>query len=318
METTAERIEIRMATGRPLKIGLYIPNGDGIMGGGNGRWRDVLAIAQRAEEIGFDSIWVADHLLFRFDDGEPTTGRWECWSLLAALAASTSRIELGPLVSCMSFRNPALLAKIAATTDEISGGRLILGIGAGWHEPEYHACGFPFDHRVSRFADGVEITAGLLRAGCVDVVGQYERALNCELRPRGPRPSGIPLMIGGKGDRMLQLTARYADLWNTTWLSDPAEFVPLSRAVDAACETVGRDPKTLERSACVLVDHAEHVGRWTWQTPLPPPPREPAAIADVLRGFAEAGARHVMLWPDPSTLQGVEALAPVLALLDRD
>jgi alkanesulfonate monooxygenase SsuD/methylene tetrahydromethanopterin reductase-like flavin-dependent oxidoreductase (luciferase family) len=306
-----------MAMGRPLKIGLYIPNGDGIMGGGNRRWRDVLAIAQRAEEIGFDSIWVADHLLFRFEDNEPTTGRWECWSLLAALAASTSRVELGPLVSCMSFRNPALLAKIAATTDEISGGRLILGIGAGWHEPEYHAYGFPFDHRVSRFADGVEIVAGLLRAGWVNVSGRYERAPNCELRPRGPRPGGIPLMIGGKGERMLKLTACYADLWNTTWLSDPADFVLLNTAVDAACEAGGRDPSTLARSACVLVDHPNHIGRWTWEKPLPPPPREPAAIADALHRFAEVGVSQAMLWPDPSTLHGVEALAPVLELLDQ-
>ncbi|HET8522123.1 MAG TPA: LLM class flavin-dependent oxidoreductase [Thermomicrobiales bacterium] len=306
-----------MAAKRPLKIGLYIPNGDGIMGGGNRRWRDVLAIAQRAEEIGFDSIWVADHLLFRFDDGEPTAGRWECWSLLAALAAATSRVELGPLVSCMSFRNPALLAKIAATTDEISGGRLILGAGAGWHEPEYHAYGFPFDHRVSRFAEGIEIVAGLLRAGCVDVRGQYERASNCELRPRGPRPVGIPLMIGGKGERMLQLAARYADLWNTTWVSDPADFLPLNAAVDRACEAVGRDPSTLARSACVLIDHSDHIGRWTWEKPIPPPPREPAAIAEVLHGFAGVGVTQVMLWPDPSTLSGVEALAPVLELLDR-
>ncbi|MGH2562223.1 MAG: LLM class flavin-dependent oxidoreductase [Thermomicrobiales bacterium] len=301
---------------RPLKVGLYIPNGDGIMGGGNGRWHDVRAIAQRAEEVGFDSVWVADHVLFRFPDEAPQ-GRWECWSLLAALAATTERIEIGPLVSCMSFRNPAMLAKIAESVDEISGGRLILGLGAGWHEPEYTAYGYPFDHRVSRFEDGLQIVHGLLRNGLVTFEGAYERAVDCELRPRGPRPGAIQLMIGSNGERMLRLTARYADLWNTTWVSDAAQLAPKIAAVEAACEAVGRDPATLGRTACVLVDFPQHVGRFNWAKPVPPPPREPEAIADVLRGFATAGINHIMIWPDPSTLAGVEAMAPVLELLDR-
>ena len=138
---------------RPLKVGLYIPNGDGPMGNGIPHWSNVLAMARHAEDAGFDSVWVADHTLFRFE-GIPTHGRWECWSLLAALAATTSKVEIGPLVTCMAFRNPALLAKIADTVDEISDGRLILALGAGWHEPEFSAYGYPFDHRASRFEEG--------------------------------------------------------------------------------------------------------------------------------------------------------------------
>src|SRR3954453_22553765 len=172
---------------RPLKIGLQIPNGDGTVGAGNRRWRDVLNLVKLAEDAGFDSVWFADHVLYRFAD-QPAQGRWECWSLISALAAATDRIELGPLVSCMSFRNPAMLAKIAETVDEISDGRLTLGLGAGWHEPEYVAYGFPFDHRVSRFEEGVTIVHGLLKNGHVDFRGKYEQAIDCELVPRGPRP----------------------------------------------------------------------------------------------------------------------------------
>ena len=174
---------------RPLKVGLMLPDTELEMGGGSARWNDLLRMAQLAEEMGFDSIWVSDHLIFRFEDKAPQ-GVWECWSLLAALAAVTQRVELGPLVSCTSFRNPALLAKIADTIDEISGGRLILGLGAGWHEPEYTAFGYPFDHRVSRFAEAMAIIHGLLRHGQVDLDGTYYQARDCELRPRGPRPPG--------------------------------------------------------------------------------------------------------------------------------
>jgi alkanesulfonate monooxygenase SsuD/methylene tetrahydromethanopterin reductase-like flavin-dependent oxidoreductase (luciferase family) len=301
---------------RPLKLGLYIPNGDGPMGNGIARWRDVLAMARRAEEVGFDSVWVADHTLFRFDD-VPTHGRWECWSLLSALAASTSRVEIGPLVSCMGFRNPALLAKIADTVDEISGGRLILALGAGWHEPEFTAYGYPFDHRASRFEDGVRIVHDLLRTGRSDFHGRYASVNDCELRPRGPRPAGPPIMIGTNGERLLRLTAQFADAWNTTWLRDPSEIIPLRAAVDAACHAVDRDPATLARTACVYLDLPSHDGRWSWSTPQPPQPRRPDEAADILRGFADEGISHVMLWLDPCSVRGIDDFAETIALLDR-
>ncbi len=146
------------AKGRPIKVGLLLPIIEGTMAGQTARWADLLAIARRAEELGFDSLWVSDHLLFRLPGREERpVGMWEGWSLLAALAAATSRIALGPFVSCTSFRNPALTAKMADTIDEISGGRLILGLGAGWHRPEYDAFGYPFDHRASRFEEAFNL-----------------------------------------------------------------------------------------------------------------------------------------------------------------
>ena len=145
--------------------------------------------------VGFDSVWLPDHLLFRFPGVRPQ-GVWDVWSLLSALAATTKRVEIGPLVACTSFRNPALIAKMADTIDEISGGRLILGLGAGWHKPEYDAFGFPFDHRVSRFEEAMQIIHGLLRDGHVDFEGKFYSARDCELRPRGPRPQGPPILWG--------------------------------------------------------------------------------------------------------------------------
>lgn len=301
---------------RPLKVGLYIPNGDGYMSGTINRWSDVLAMARAAEDAGFDSVWVADHMIFKFDGEEPQS-RWECWSLLAGIAAATSRIEIGPLVSCMGFRNPALLAKIAETVDEMSNGRLHLAVGAGWHEPEFTPFGFPYDHRASRFEEGFAILRDLLHTGRSDFKGTFHRVDNAELLPRGPRPGGIPLIVGTNGERMLKFTAQYADGWNTTWVADPSELEPLSAAVDAACNAVGRDPKTLSRSACVYLDLENRAGRFPVQKFVPPPARDAAGNAEALRGYAAAGMDHVMLWLDPSTPAGVLEFGKALALLDR-
>ena len=304
--------------GRPLKVGLYLPNGDGYMSPSSlRRWSGILKMARVAEEVGFDSIWVADHMIFRFDgdDGE-TQGRWECWSLLSALAAATSRVEIGPLVSCMSFRNPGLLAKMAETVDEISGGRLVLAIGAGWHEPEYTAYGFPYDHRASRFEEGFEILRDLLRTGTSTFQGRFERTVDCELRPRGPRPNGLPLVVGTNGERLLRVAARHADGWNTTWISDPALVAPLQAAVDRACGEVGRDPGTLSRSACIYLTLPGGAGRFPTRSPEEPDPAEPAAITETLHRYAAAGIDHVMVWLDPSTPAALEAFGQVLAELD--
>jgi len=303
---------------RPLKVGLYIPNGDGVMGCGNVRWADVLRVARKAEEVGFDSVWVADHFIFRFPDQEPM-GRWEAWSLLSALAAATTRVEIGPLVDCMSFRNPALLAKIAETVDEISGGRPVLPGGAGRHEPEYNAFGFPFDHRGSRFEEGLQIVHSLLKTGQATFHGRFEHAEGCEIRPRGPRPNGIPLIVGSNGHRMLRLAATYADGWNTTWVMHPDDLVPLTEAVDAACVEVGRDPATLSRSACIFIDLPSRVGRNlpTYSDDKAPAPRDPAGVANLLADYAAAGMEHVMIWLDPNTEAAIEEMGRALDILDR-
>ncbi|MEX2314081.1 MAG: LLM class flavin-dependent oxidoreductase, partial [Thermomicrobiales bacterium] len=163
-----------------LKLGTYLPTGgERMMGGADPRWDDVVSMARTAEEVGFDFVGVLDHLYENY---------WEGWAILSALAASTSRIELMSYVSCTSYRNPALLAKIAETVDEISGGRLILGLGAGDSDTEHRVFGFPRDKPVSRFAEAVEIVTTLLRDGRIDFNGEYYQLRDCELRPRGPRP----------------------------------------------------------------------------------------------------------------------------------
>ena len=314
-------IEMSEMRRRPLKVGVELPIAVDKGRHGTPRWSDIAEMARRAEAIGFDSVWIEDHLLFRHD-GRRSQGVWEGWAIISAVAAVTARVEIGPLVSCMSFRNPAYLAKLADTVEEISGGRLILGIGAGWHEPEYRAFGFPFDHRVSRFEEGLRIVHGLLRHGRVDFVGRYHEARDCELQPRGPRPGGPPILIGSVGSRMLALLARYGDLWNAYFShtkNQPGGVAPLRDQVDAACRAAGRDPATVGRTAAVFVDMAP--GRRA-SPPLPahwnfpPLAGPPERLAAELRAYAAEGIGHVQLWLEPNTLESLEAFAPVLELLD--
>lgn len=312
-----------MAGTLDMKLGLILPEGEHDMGGATARWADYLAMARTAEAMGFDSLWFVDHLLYREGaTAEPPQGVWECWSVLTALAAVTQRVELAPLVSCTGYRNPALLAKIADAVDEIAGGRLILALGAGWHEPEYRAFGYPFDHRYSRFAEALTIIHGLLRTGRVDFAGRYYAARDCELRPRGPRGNGIPIMLGTQGEKMLRLAARYADQWNA-WLamtdSAPARVPPLNAAVDAACAEVGRDPATLARTIAIMVDVAggaaipASMGRGV-ATPVR---GTPAEIAATIRAFAEQNVAHLQLYLLPNTVETIRAFAPVLRELGR-
>ncbi len=312
---------------RPLKVGLVLPHLEEWMGGETARWSDLVAMARRAEALGFDSLWLVDHFWYRFpldDDAEPRRGVWECWSLLAALAAATSRVELGTLVTCTAFRNPALLAKMAATVDEISGGRLILGLGAGYYEQEFRAHGYPVDRLVSRFAEALAIILPLLREGKVDFAGTYYQARECELRPRGPRPSGPPLLVGAEGERMLRLTARHADMWNVWTCNSPARVAEFRARVDAACVEVGRDPSTLARTVTAMVDLPgfADVPRVPWLTRFrardePPLSGSPAEVAAALRDLAQAGISQVQLCLEPNTLAGIEAGARVLDALDQ-
>jgi probable F420-dependent oxidoreductase len=285
------------------------------------RWAELLDMARATEQAGFDSLWVGDHLLYR-DPDAPPRGPWEAWSVLAALAAVTERVELGPLVASASFHNPAMLAKKAATIDEISGGRLILGLGAGWNEAEYRAFGFPFDHRVDRFEEAFAIIRGLLREGAVDFVGRYHQARDCLLLPPPRRPGGPPIMIGTTGERMLRLVAAHADGWNAwfTWFGNRPEGLPALRdKVDAACASVGRDPSTLARTVAILVQVGEgEVARRGGPSEEAPPLRGTAEdVAATLRAFAAEGISHVQLVVDPITVESIERLAPVLEALDE-
>ena len=318
-QAATTRAERASQSRRPLKVGINLPTVEGNMAGKTASWADLLTFAQRAEALGFDSLWIPDHLLLKWQ--EQTRGIWECWSLLAALAAVTSRITLGPLVTCTAFRSPALLAKMADTVDEISGGRLIVGLGAGWSGPEDAAFGAPSDHRVDRFEEALQIIVPLLRTGYVNFAGRYYQARDCELRPRGPRPGGPPILIGAKGPRMLRLAATYADLWNAQGpLHRPEEFIPLGTSGDAACVEVGRNPATLGRSASIVVNllttqaqSGQHLSTQGEQ----PEPTSPEEVAETLRNYARQGLNHIQLWLTPTTLASLEWFKRVLDLLDR-
>lgn len=296
---------------RPLKIGLQLPEVEY-----NARWRDYLEMARIAEAIGLDSLWLGDHLLYRYP-GEATRGPWECWSFLSALAAATSTVELGPLVLCAGFRNPALTAKMAETVDEISGGRLILGLGAGWHQPEYDAFGFPFNHRFARFSEAFQIIRSLLREGRVDFEGEFHTARDCEIIPRGPRAGNIPLMVGSFGEKMLRLTLPYIDQWNI-WFADFGNTVeglrPFMERVDGICGEVGRDPAEVERTAALLVTGPGGAFRNTGaqgERAIAGIGGAPEEIAATLRKFHDVGITHIQIVLDPITPEAVRWLGPV-------
>jgi probable F420-dependent oxidoreductase len=302
------------ATGRRMKLGVMPSLGEGSMDGTTPRYADIQAMAQMAERIGLDSFWLADHLIYRYPERDEN-GCWEVFTFLSAVAAATSKIEIGPLVACTSFRNPALLAKMADSLDEISGGRFILGLGCGWHEPEYDAFGYPFDHRVGRFEEAMAIIAPLLREGRVDFHGKYYEVNECVLKPRGPSPTGPKLWIGSKAPRMLELTAKYADAWNTVWHIDPAVVLERYAPLKEACAKAGRDLSTLELTAGTFVR-------------LPEPGKEAddgksitgtnEEIAAKLQAFADIGVTHLIVILRPSTSpDAIERFARVVEVMDR-
>ena len=308
------------STGR-MQLGLLLRNGD-IRAPSQERtvgWAELREMGRTAEAVGFDTLWVADHLIYRrskdiaLPEGE-SRGTWEAWTLLSALAVATERVTLGPFVACTSFRNPALLAKMADTLDEVSGGRLILGLGAGWHEPEYDAFGYPFDHRAGRFEEALGIILPLLRTGRVDFAGQYYQARDCELRPRGPRPGGPPIWIGARRPRMLGLVAKYADAYHTDMLLDVGgteAAEELFRVLDDACRAIGRDPATIRRTSgsAIAVEGADQVVGGPPAVCLRGSTEE---IADKLARFAAIGIEHYTFWLYPLSLQGIERLAPIV------
>ena len=302
---------------RLLRVGVQLPEVERSVG-----WPELADMARRAENVGLDSIWVGDHLLYRFDDGS-TRGPWESWTLLAALAAVTSRVTLGPLVAATAFRSPFLLAKQASTLDEVSDGRFVLALGAGWNPVEFAALGAPFDHRIARFEEAFTIVRSLLRDGSVDFVGQYCSAREAELVPRGPTPGGPPLMIGSIGPRMLAATVPHVDAWNA-WYADtgnsPEGAVRAGTSLDTALAAAGRSHDEVARTVAVLVQLPGGTGRTMGDTDpsqqVPPLAGAPEAIAAGLRAYADAGITEVQLVLDPITAESIEALAPVLALLD--
>ena len=302
---------------RPLKVGVQLPEVERVA-----PWSDLARMATTAEALGYDSIWVGDHLIYRDGDQAPR-GPWEAWTVMAALAAITERVEIGPLVACTSFHSPAMIAKKAATLEEVSGGRLILGLGAGWNESEYAAFGFPYDHRVSRFEEAFTIIRRLLKGEELDFRGDYYTLADGLIVPPGPRPEGPPLMVGSAGERMLDITMPYVQSWNAwyAWFGNrPQNLAPWMAKVDEACRRVGRDPQTVERTCAVYVRLTGGKGRNVLATvdeEVPPLSGSTAELATAMRQYAEAGISHVQLVLDPITVEAIEEFAPVLVELDR-
>jgi len=302
---------------RPLRVGVQLPEVERVV-----TWPEVREMAITAEDVGFDSLWVGDHLLYR-SDGE-TKGPWEAWSVLAAIAAVTHRVQLGPLVAATSFHSPAMLAKKAVTVDEISDGRLILGIGAGWNRTEFDAFGFPFDHRASRFEEAFTIIRTLLAEGSIDFDGTYYTLRDCELVPPA-RPGGIPLMIGSEGPRVLRATLPHVDSWNAwhAWYDNSLDGAEaLLARIDDACAEAERDPKTLGRSLAVFVrapggDSGQRQGSPNRKSSLAIE-GDQESIAEHLVGLAALGVDDVQLVVDPITAASIEWLGGVLAVLDSE
>ena len=267
-----------------MRVGIQLPEVEREV-----RWPEYLAMARAAEEVGFDSIWIGDHLLYE----QPESGPWEAWTLLSALAAVTERVRLGPLVACAGFHPPGLLAKMAALVDEVSGGRFVLGLGAGWNEREFAAFGIPYDRRVSRFEESFAIVRGLLAGERVTLDGRFHSAQDAVLLPRPSRR--VPLMIGSNGPRMLSIALPHVEWWNT-WYRDygntPEGFAALNAQISEAAERAGRDPAEIKRSACahVIVDPANP------ERPIETPGRRrrrlPRASAGARRGRRRRGDRR--------------------------
>ncbi|MFN8492530.1 MAG: LLM class flavin-dependent oxidoreductase [Caldilineaceae bacterium] len=298
-----------------MKIGVAIDHMDNSETGKSPSYQAIRSQAQVAEASGFDSIWLFDHLLFRFTP-ETTVGIWECWTLLSALAEATKRVELGTLVLCNPLRNPALLAKMAHTLDEVSSGRLILGIGAGWHQPEFDAFGYNFDRRVDRLEEALQIIKPLLHGEGIDFQGTHYQVQNCVITPLGPRTTGIPLLIGAGGPRMLRIVARYADQWNTAWLGKPQELTERLVQIRTACHDVGRDPATLAVTVAVQVAFP-NLG--TVDSMVSEPlSGSSEALAQAFHEYDQAGVAHLILAPTPHIQPAVERLAEAIHLYRRN
>ena len=223
----------------------------------------------------------------------------------------TRRVRLGPLVACLNFHPPAVLAKIAATVDELSDGRLIVGMGAGWNRTEFDAFGIPFDHRASRFEESFEIVRRLLAGERVTFTGRWHSTDEAVLLPRPARRP--PLMVGSTGPRVLAAALPHVDVWNSWYdlfANTPDGFARESRSIDEACERAGRDPTSLARSACVLVRFPDGGG----ERPDEPGVEalDPSDVPATLGAFADAGADEVILVCDPIIETSIRALGALL------
>lgn len=302
-----------------IGIGLCLPTWP-LRDGSYASWPQMRRLAQSMEALGVDTLWVPDHLQ-RTTPKRGTFGFWECWTILTAAAEATSRIGIGPFIACTGFRNPALLAKMAETLDEVSGGRVVLGLGSGVPErdPSWSAFGYDASRHVSKYGEAVEIVARLVHDGALTFEGEHYRVDEAVIEPRGPRAGAMTVFAAGLGDRTAQIAARHADQINVnraiTNEADALEVVAIARR---ACEAVGRDPATLGVTgwARVAVDDdglaTDKAGCLVGG---------PADVAATVRAARAAGVEHLTMYvgtaDDPSPLPALtddtlERFAPFL------
>lgn len=288
-----------------MRIGVQLPEVERVV-----RWPELARMARAAEAAGFDSLWVGDHYLYDAPDGR--VGPWEAWTTLAALAAVTERVQLAPFVASLTFHNPAVVAKMAATVDEVSRGRLILGVGAGWNETEYRAFGFPFERRIARFAESFHVVHRLLAGETVTIDGEFVQLDRCVVLPPSARAEPIPILVGSTGQRMLDITLPYAAAWNA-WFTEygnrPADVGRALAPLHAACERIGRDPATVVTSVALLLDLGTDRPRQHSINPV----RGAAAQVEALHELAAAGIDLVQLVLDPITEASIGQAADVVA-----
>jgi alkanesulfonate monooxygenase SsuD/methylene tetrahydromethanopterin reductase-like flavin-dependent oxidoreductase (luciferase family) len=280
----------------PFSLGWHLPTTEDSMDGRTPGWSDLVAMAQEAERVGLDVLWLSDHVGFEDKDApDGWKGAWDCWTVMTGLAAVTERLHVGPYVLAIPYRNAALTAKMAETLDEVSGGRLILGLGAGWNEPEFTAYDFPFTDRFDRFEDGLRIISSMLRSGRADLDGNVVSARGALVKPRGPSRTGPPVMVGAFGKRTMRLTAELADGWDAG-SGSLQETTETFAKMDAACRAAGRDPASLSRSVEAVVEL----------------PGDPEALARSLLAYDTLPIDHLLFTLRPASVEGVRALEPVI------
>ena len=305
MTDTVRALGVWPKTRGVASLGMGVPVAENAPGSGSPHFADQLAIAEATAGVGIEVLWFADHFSFEADGG--LRGSWDAWTLMAAIAARVPDVQIGPMVACTAYRNPGVIAKMTEMIDEISGGRFILGLGAGWNKPEYDQFGIPMEPRVTKFEEAIQIIHGLLRHGEADFQGKYYQANGAKNLPRGPRPQGAPILIGSSGDRMLGILARYADAWDTGWGGDTEGLKAKVAKLDAACAAVGRDPSTVVRSVSVGL-----AGEGFSGDPKGVVTGSVEEQVTFLRELVAMGFGHIRVGVQPFSIEAIEALAPVV------
>ena len=301
---------------RPMSLAVMLPLLQPAPTDPNDPGEDFWALVDKAKlalEIGFDMIWIPDHFMIDLDPAADPRGFWEAWTTMAGLAAALPGVPIGPVVACTRFHNPGSIAKMAETINSITRGNFVLGLGCGWHKPEYDMFGLPFDRRVDRFEEALHIISGLTRTGTADLEGRYYQARQAVNLPRGShwQEGGPSILLGAKGPRMLRLTARYADAWNSDWLAKPEDILPMVAELDKACGEIGRDPGTLVRTSST---------RFSFDDDADDPMLvhgTPEEMAAMMHEYANLGMRQHLVSIDPRTTENFERFAKVIEAFDR-